>query len=498
MIKRFISIIIILAITVWLGQPEIARADGSLFLSPPSASYTVGSTFTVTLVVGTNGQAINAGQGTISFSTDILEANGVSSSGSIFSLWPVQPSISGGQISFAGGLPTPGYTGNGGRIISATFKAKAVGTATVRITSGQLLLDDGLGTNILTGFGSATYTITEVPAEEPGEPAPPVVVEEEEEEEEEEEVSVLAAPKITSDTHSDQKTWYSNNNPQFEWDKLERATDFSYVFDDMKTTPDDDSEGEDNTIQYSDTGDGIWYFHLKVKNEAGWSETSHFKVQIDITSPLDFDVRLGSETITTNQTPNIFFETTDATSGLDRYEILVDGKLVATLSPDDKTTPYKLDTLDFGEHTVTVRAYDKAGNMTEASSVSFRVLEHYPGIGFWLGSIYILYLWVIFGLIILALALVVWLLIILLRRRKNDEDDEKPAKGTTSAKAAGGGQGSASPRPVSTPSARYQGELGTKAGEKGKGKGNGKRTKKNMEDNKDEKEDEENKTSIFQ
>lgn len=420
MVKRFFCVIILLTIIVWQWQPEVARASGSFFLSPPSASYTVGSTITTTLVVGTGGQAINAGQATVTYSTDTLEASGVSNGGSIFTLWPVQSAISGGQISFAGGVPTPGYTGNGGLVISMTFKAKAAGTATVSVSAGQLLLDDGLGTNILTGYGSATYTITEAAAvEEPTEP-------EEEEEEEEEEISVPSTPKILSGTHPDQETWYDNSNPEFSWDTIEGVTDFSYVFDDQADTePDDQVEGPENSIKYTGTADGIWYFHVKVKNEAGWSETGHFKVQIDKTAPSDFQVMPQATELIGIKSLNVFFETTDATSSLYQYKVLVDGELIAVILPGEKTMSYLLENLDFGEHVITIQAFDKAGNMTE-SSATVKLIEHYPGTGFWLGPIYIVYSWLAISLLILLLlASVTIVFLFICCRRRKDKAEKK-------------------------------------------------------------------------
>ena len=371
--------------------------------------------------MGTGGQAINAGQASITYPTDLLEVVSVSRSGSIFTLWPVEPAASGGQISFAGGVPNPGYTGNGGLITSVRFKAKAIGTATVRVSSGQLLLNDGSGTNILTGYGTATYTITEVaptPTQPtPTEPTPPKP-------EEKPVVEKPLAPVIYSDSHPEEGVWYSNNNPEFIWDKLSGVTDFSFSFDDQPTTiPDGISEGSDNFYQYFGTKDGIWYFHAKAKNEAGWSETKHFKVQIDITPPLDFDIVFIGETVTKNQTPNIVFETIDETSGLNRYDILVDGRLADSLSARDKKLLYTLYRLYYGTHNIVVRAVDNAGNSTEAA-VNFEIVKFYPGTGFRIGSIYLLYSWVLMAQSILIFLIILLLIIVLLRKRQPPEENQ--------------------------------------------------------------------------
>jgi len=146
-----------------------AAADAAtLFLSPSSDSRTVGDTFGVSVRVSTGGVAINSAQATISFPNDLLEITSLSQTG-VFSLWPVNPSFSngGGTASFAGGLPSPGYTGSSGTIILVTFRAKAVGTATVTIGSASVLANDGFGTDVLTSLGSGTYIITAVGEEPP-------------------------------------------------------------------------------------------------------------------------------------------------------------------------------------------------------------------------------------------------------------------------------------------------------------------------------------------
>jgi len=105
---RWHYLVLVFLLIVSLLLPSPAWADGSFFLSPHVATYAAGSSFTMNLVMGTGGQAINAGQASITYPTDLLEVVSVSRSGSIFTLWPVEPAASGGQISFAGGVPNPG------------------------------------------------------------------------------------------------------------------------------------------------------------------------------------------------------------------------------------------------------------------------------------------------------------------------------------------------------------------------------------------------------
>jgi len=147
-------------ITLFL-LPAAAAEAASLYLSPASGAYTVGDGFNVTVGVNTDGVAINSAQATISFPNDILQVTSVAQGG-IFTLWPVAPSFSNatGTVSFAGGLPNPGYTGAAGSIITISFQTQVAGTATVTIGSASVLANDGFGTNVLTSSGSGSYTVT--------------------------------------------------------------------------------------------------------------------------------------------------------------------------------------------------------------------------------------------------------------------------------------------------------------------------------------------------
>ncbi|MDD5039662.1 MAG: carboxypeptidase regulatory-like domain-containing protein [Patescibacteria group bacterium] len=354
MARRFSIALWIVACCVLF--PAAAHA-ATLYLAPSSASPTVGGSFNVSVGVNTAGVAINSAQATVTYPNDILEVTAISQAG-VFSLWPVTPSYSNasGTITFAGGVPNPGYTGSGGGIITITFHALVAGTANVTIGSASVLANDGLGTNVLTGSAGGTYTVSE-PGEPPPPPPPPP----------EEEKHLPVAPTITSPTHPEQALWYAVADSTFEWTQQSGVTGFSYAFDDQaSTTPDTIRDTTGRSSSYTETGDGTWYFHVRAENEDGWGPAGHYKVQIDRTPPLEFSIDLLDGKRTQNKTPRISFETTDATSGIHHYGISVDG-LAVVLVDVGATTPYTLPELADGKHTVRALAYDFAGNSTSAS-----------------------------------------------------------------------------------------------------------------------------------
>lgn len=166
------SLVVVIGILL-AGQIQAA----TLYLSPSFGSGSVGKTFSVSVYVASKDEAINAASGVVSFPADKLEILSVSKSSSVFNLWVAEPSFSqsGGNFTFEGIVLNPGYTGAGGKIISASFKVKSAGTAKLSFSSGAILANDGEGTNILTGFGSATFNLVDDNAPKPVTPITPPV-----------------------------------------------------------------------------------------------------------------------------------------------------------------------------------------------------------------------------------------------------------------------------------------------------------------------------------
>ena len=140
----------------------------TLSINSNTASVASGSTIRFSVIINSGGVAINNAGASISFPTDMLEVVSISK-GSVFTLWAEEPVASNGVITFNGGVPTPGYSGSGGTVISINARAKAVGQASLSFSSASILANDGLGTNVLTGTSGRTITITA---------KPPAVVEE--------------------------------------------------------------------------------------------------------------------------------------------------------------------------------------------------------------------------------------------------------------------------------------------------------------------------------
>jgi len=271
---RRVFLLLFVLIFFLITTPIAEGVASSLYLSPSSGVYTVGNTFSVVIKVNTGGLSINAVQGALVFSPDKLSVVGISKTGSIFSLWTTEPiySNSSGTISFGGGVPSPGYTGASGQIITITFKARTSGTVSVNWSSGAVLANDGKGTNILANMAGGNYSLKAMVFTPPAESTVPSP-------------KAPAKPDVSSSTHPEENQWYSNSFVSFSWTLPEDVTGVSIRFDQKPASdPGPLSDGLFDSKIHKDVDDGIWYLHLKLRNEYGWGPIRHFRVQID-TSP---------------------------------------------------------------------------------------------------------------------------------------------------------------------------------------------------------------------
>lgn len=305
---------------------------------------------------------MNAASATITFPTDLLEVRAVSKVSSILSYWTTEPTFSNGSgsVSFEGVAFNPGFTGESGRIMSVTLRAIAPGSASLAFASPSVLANDGLATNILTGTTGATITIAGSPVEEedfPGaQPSAPVVGK---------------AVRISSPTHPNPETWYSAERGTFAWVNPMEATSVRILYDQRSSSQ--------PTIVYSpaiaskeiDLLEGTGYFHVQARTASGWNTAAHFAVRVDATPPSAVRVSFPAGTVSETRLLPVIFESSDTLSGLVRYDILIDEKIVATAEPSEAGKPFYVPLRRTG--TLSVVAVDRAGNSTvsEGALITF-------------------------------------------------------------------------------------------------------------------------------
>lgn len=391
---RKVYFILLTVLLVFGNISSVLAQDqsASLYMSPYSGTFFVGNTFDISVFLNSEGNVINALEVNLKFPADLLQVTSPTAGSSFISIWADQPSYSNkdGVISFKGGIPSPGIKTSSGLVSTITFRAKAPGVAKISFSdSSKVLLADGKGTNVLKSTAPGEYNLILQPSE---------------------------GPKISSPTHPSLSMWYRNNNPIFYIEKEDGVTDFSYAFDqDPMATPDNISEGANNSVSFNDIGNGIWYFHAKTKKNSIWGGTSHYPVRIDSLGPESFKVKIDKIGTISASEYFAYFSTDDSLSGMDHYEISVsDAKNIESLSSSffiETASPYRIPFEKNGKYLVMVRAYDKAGNFTQEQA-NLTVISQL--ISFVNGGIKIKNLFLPSILIYLIIGLIITLMTILL------------------------------------------------------------------------------------
>lgn len=341
-----------LPILIFSGLVLFSAANAASFqLTPQTGSFNNNQRFFVTVFIDTEGAAINAAEGVLTFDPRYLQVESVSTDVSIFKFWAQEPTFSNaaGTISFSGGLPTPGYTGSSGKVLSVVFRAVAAGESRLRFSSGAILANDGLSTNVLTSSEEARYAIRSLEAAPPLTPI--------------EEAGAPAKPLVKSSTHPEAENWYNAETFIASWDLPEGVSGVNYaLFSDPGYVLPRKSKGLVSEASYNvkELGDRVWYFFVRFRNSAGWGGTAVRTVKVDTTPPKPFKVVRIDIDDPTNPQPVLVFETTDETSGMDRYEIKIDGGQWTVAE-----SPYILPIQTPGTRSVVVKALDIAGNFTE-------------------------------------------------------------------------------------------------------------------------------------
>lgn len=392
--------------TSFLFPGSALAASATYDINPGSGNFTVGSTIRATITLNAQGNSINAGEGTLTFPTELLTATGISKGG-IFSFWQTAPSIGNGTIRFVGGRT--GSTTGTGTVFTVTFKAKHEGTARLSIQNGNILAADGEGTSVYGGSGTASWVIG---------PPPP-------------DKSVPGAPQISSETHPNQEAWYNSNSPEFRWNVPNGITGTTIAFDTSSSTIPDTANATSSAIStyiHPNTPDGMSYVHVRLQNKNGWGDTGHFRVQIDVTPPVIESFELLDGTNTPQRRPLIKLTASDATSGIHNIAVQINDQTpVALVHVEDNI--YELPRQTQGDKQARFIVTDNAGNSAEITKnftvgpEAIRIVEKFKSFIPW-------WIWLLFILAGVAIILILLLLWFKRRKKKDETPQDKPPDST--------------------------------------------------------------------
>lgn len=320
----------------------------TISLEPRVGTFIEGSTFDVPIYINTKGSSVNAVEVRVSFDSDYLLVVRPSGGASVVGLWAEPPAFDNeaGTVRYVGVIPN-GITTEAGLLGSITFRAKRPGTASVRIEStSNVFLNDGVGSPAEVETVRASYTIAAKPPE---------------------------GVSVFSETHPVSGDWYNNNSPIISWDTAPGIEGFSVVLDTFPTTiPQSQVSTTVTTQAFDGLHDGVWYAHVRALRGGVWGAATHHTIRIDTTPPASFTPTINyllASTIVVERALVSFF-TTDALSGIDRFEVGVIDKAEGTsVSPVfvEATSPFQVPLSGSGNLEVIVRAIDNAGNIRDES-----------------------------------------------------------------------------------------------------------------------------------
>ena len=176
--KTTILIISLLILDLIPGITEaglVGNTNNATFaLWPDVNTYKVGYTFSVDIMVNTHGQNVVVVAAYLNFNPNLFEVVSIDTSGSIFTT-EAENIIdnTNGKIKITRGIPTPGVNTTAGKVATLNIRGKTDATPTsdnftFDFTPGStiesnVILNDGLGTDILSGVYNGRYTLDGTP-----------------------------------------------------------------------------------------------------------------------------------------------------------------------------------------------------------------------------------------------------------------------------------------------------------------------------------------------
>lgn len=344
--RVFVVCTALLVVHCSLLTASLASA-ASLALDPSVGTFVVGSTFSIPIVLDSDGEPINAIQVDLKFPPEKLQLVSPSTGQSIITLWTSQPSYNNqtGTLSLQGVIPN-GITTSRGLVTTLVFRVKNPGDAYVKfLDATQVLKHDGLGSDLLSRQNGGVYRLIMPPPN---------------------------GPIVASQTHPDNARVYNTNTLFLSWTPEDADIDaYSFMLSgDPVAIPDDIAEGVKTSTIYKAVDDGTSFFHVKGFRAGAWGGTTHFAVNIDVTPPAEFPVDILPSSRTVREQPIVEFITTDAMSGIDHYELKVVPLSARSVDQPlfvEAMSPYVLPPTPRGKYDILVRAYDKAGNYREVA-----------------------------------------------------------------------------------------------------------------------------------
>lgn len=144
------NIIISTYIFVGFWIIPVSLFSAQIYVDTTSTKVVEGEEFLVSFFIDSQNEKINALEGELSYSQDILEIIDIRSGNSVINFWLEDLKNTKGKSDTFSGIIPGGYQGEKGFIFSVLYRAKMQGIANITIENGKGLRNDENGTEIKT------------------------------------------------------------------------------------------------------------------------------------------------------------------------------------------------------------------------------------------------------------------------------------------------------------------------------------------------------------
>ncbi|MBI3634214.1 MAG: hypothetical protein HY228_01185 [Candidatus Yonathbacteria bacterium] len=176
------------------------------------------------------------------------------------------------------------------------------------------------------------------------------------------------SPTLRVPLYPNSTEWYNLSNIfTANWDLPRDTISVSTAINKQPNFAPSVSEGLFDNKTFAALSDGIWYLHLRLHNELGWSATTHYRIAVDTKAPLPFEITSLENIATDNPTPTFQFKTNDTLSGIKEYQAKIDTNDWMVIPAKDFKGMYTLPLQSPGKHQLTIKAVDQANNSIENS-----------------------------------------------------------------------------------------------------------------------------------
>ncbi len=343
------SMVLVFRYLIEIDTTTIQRASYEIYnatmrLQPEANVFDVAAEQTIRLKVDTGGEVINTVGAVVGYNPDLIEVKEIRTDHSLCTFFAEKKiDQDQGLVTVSCGLPTPGFTGQGGTIAELVIQPKQTGQFWLRYQEDSVVLaNDGLGTDVLRKVTNGSYlaedfdTITD--------PANQQVI-------------------VYSASHPNSERWYRQNKVKMVWQSIPGKR-YVYTFSqNPAAVPSTPISNYKVTVPAS--GDGEYYFNIATIDGGVLGPVSSYRVRIDTTPPENIQLKTSSNTIMAGEAVHLEFAAEDITSGVQKkYYVSVDGKIFLP-TRSSVTIPF----LERGQYKITVQVFDKADNSAQTSQV---------------------------------------------------------------------------------------------------------------------------------